>query len=390
MVLFNYAIREITTKLVYYGPGLGGKTSNIQYIHSQVDPQSRGKLLSLATDSDRTLFFDFLPLDLGSIGGYRIRFQLYTVPGQVHYNATRRLVLKGVDAVVFVADSQIEMTERNRESFENLAENLAENGYEMANIPIVIQLNKRDLPGVASREEMVEVLGAQDYQVFDAVATKGEGVFESLKAIVKLTMTKLKVQFAGQEMPAEELAEQPVAPPVSSPESAPGMKPLQPDLVELTQEEFATPGEDSLPKKEETLLDEDSDWMEVDLDDGIPEAKVNPPEEEVESLFGEGLDQTHPFSPAESPMVHTSSGDQASQYEGLSARVEEIYREVQQLREENRKINVLLKRVFEGIDRQIEALRHSKDELQEGGNLQEPEPGRVHEEPRREEEGDLF
>src|SRR5512138_786039 len=135
MVLFNYAIREITAKIVYYGPGLGGKTTNLQRIHETLDPKARGKLISLATDADRTLFFDFLPLDLGNIGGYRIRFQLYTVPGQVHYNATRKLVLKGVDAVVFVADSQIEMLDRDRESFDNLKENLLENGYDINTLP---------------------------------------------------------------------------------------------------------------------------------------------------------------------------------------------------------------------------------------------------------------
>ena len=150
MVLFNYGTKEITAKIVYYGPGLCGKTTNLQYIHSQLDPGNRGKLLSLATESDRTLFFDFLPIDLGKISGFHVRFQLYTVPGQVHYNATRRMVLKGVDAVVFVADSQTAMMEHNVESFENLAENLEENGFEKEKMPLVLQLNKRDLPNVAS------------------------------------------------------------------------------------------------------------------------------------------------------------------------------------------------------------------------------------------------
>ena len=154
MVLFNYSTREITAKIVYYGPGLCGKTTNLQLIHAKMDTGKRGKLLSLATDTDRTLFFDFLPLDLGTIGGFHLRYQLYTVPGQVHYNATRRMVLKGVDAVVFVADSQIEMMENNCESFKNLADNLVENGYEVENVPIVLQANKRDLPNIASPEEI--------------------------------------------------------------------------------------------------------------------------------------------------------------------------------------------------------------------------------------------
>jgi signal recognition particle receptor subunit beta len=203
MVLFNYAIREITAKLVFYGPGLGGKTTNLQKIHESLDTKSRGKLISLATDADRTLFFDFLPIDLGQIGGYRVRFQLYTVPGQVHYNATRKLVLKGVDAVVFVADSQIEMIERNRESFENLKENLAENGYEFGSLPIVYQFNKQDLPNVATPEELAESLGITLGQEnwLTAVAVDGKGVFETLKAIIKLTIKKLKGQFEEVDRP---------------------------------------------------------------------------------------------------------------------------------------------------------------------------------------------
>ena len=195
MVLFNYAIREVTAKLVYYGPGLCGKTTNLQFIHEKLDPSARGKLLSLATDGDRTLFFDFLPIEMGSIGGYKVRFQLYTVPGQVHYNATRKLVLKGVDAVAFVADSQLSMVERNRESFENLIENLIENGYDPAKIPIVIQLNKRDLPNVASVGDLVAVMGVEGYPVCEAVASRGDGVFETLKTIVKLTLSRLRTQF---------------------------------------------------------------------------------------------------------------------------------------------------------------------------------------------------
>ncbi|MFC1657001.1 ATP/GTP-binding protein, partial [Candidatus Moduliflexota bacterium] len=200
MVLFNYSTKEITAKIVYYGPGLCGKTTNLQFIHSRLDPGNRGKLLSLATESDRTLFFDFLPLDLGRIGGFHVRFQLYTVPGQVHYNATRRMVLKGVDAVVFVADSQAAMLESNRESFHNLKENLVENGYQVENIPIVLQANKRDLPKVAALEEIVEAADGADCQIFEAVACQGEGVFETLRAIIKLAVSKLQNQFQDEDL----------------------------------------------------------------------------------------------------------------------------------------------------------------------------------------------
>jgi signal recognition particle receptor subunit beta len=214
VVLFNYAIREVTAKLVYYGPGLCGKTTNLQFIHEKLDPSARGKLLSLATDGDRTLFFDFLPIEMGSIGGYKVRFQLYTVPGQVHYNATRKLVLKGVDAVAFVADSQLSMVERNRESFQNLIENLIENGYDPAKIPIVIQLNKRDLPNVASVGDLVAVMGVEGYPVCEAVASRGDGVFETLKTIVKLTLSRLRNQFdAGGSVGGTERRETPPPPP---------------------------------------------------------------------------------------------------------------------------------------------------------------------------------
>jgi signal recognition particle receptor subunit beta len=218
VVLFNYAIREITAKIVYYGPGLCGKTTNLQFIHEKLDPAARGKLLSLATDGDRTLFFDFLPIEMGSIGGYKVRFQLYTVPGQVHYNATRKLVLKGVDAVAFVADSQVSMVERNRESYDNLIENLVENGYDPAVIPIVIQLNKRDLPGVASVAELVAAMGVEALPAVEAVAYRGDGVFETLKTVVKLTLTRLRGQFTTEQpAPREAPAPPPPPPPPPSP-----------------------------------------------------------------------------------------------------------------------------------------------------------------------------
>jgi signal recognition particle receptor subunit beta len=220
VVLFNYAIREITAKIVYYGPGLGGKTTNLQHIHATLEPGSRGKLLSLATDGDRTLFFDFLPIEMGSIGGFKVRFQLYTVPGQVHYNATRKLVLKGVDAVAFVADSQITMLERNRESFENLVENLTENGYELAKVPVVVQFNKRDLPNIASTAELAASMGVQGFPTLEAVANRGDGVFETLKLLVKLTIGKLRSQFESE---AQRPTEARPAPPPPPPPPPPGV-----------------------------------------------------------------------------------------------------------------------------------------------------------------------
>lgn len=192
MTFINYAAREINCKIVYYGPGLGGKTTNIQYIYDSTNTDSKGKLISLATETDRTLFFDFLPLDLGNIRGFKTRFHLYTVPGQVFYDASRKLILKGVDGVVFVADSQEERMDANLESIANLKTNLQENGFEIRDIPYVLQLNKRDLPNIVSVEKMIRELKLKDEPVFEAVALKGNGVLETLKAVAKQVIMELK------------------------------------------------------------------------------------------------------------------------------------------------------------------------------------------------------
>jgi signal recognition particle receptor subunit beta len=223
MSLINYASREINCKIVYYGPGLGGKTTNLEYVYEKVAPSSKGKLISLATETERTLFFDFLPVDLGTIRGFRTRFHLYTVPGQVYYNASRKLILKGVDGVVFVADSQIDRMEANLEAMQNLYDNMAQHGYDLTTMPFVVQYNKRDLPNAAPVAELDEALNPGwpvenperqkptpdpyrpgEYLVkevdgnwiervptFEAVATGGEGVFDTLKAVSKQVLKTL-------------------------------------------------------------------------------------------------------------------------------------------------------------------------------------------------------
>ena len=191
MTFINYASREINCKIVYYGPGLCGKTTNLQYIYDKTNPGAKGKLISLATETDRTLFFDFLPLELGTVRGFKTRFHLYTVPGQVFYDASRKLILKGVDGVIFVADSQVERMDANVEAIENLQANLKSQGYDLMNIPYVLQLNKRDLPNVESVEEMKRLLMKKNEPAFEAVASKGPGVFESLKGVAKLVLSEL-------------------------------------------------------------------------------------------------------------------------------------------------------------------------------------------------------
>ncbi len=224
MSMINYASREINCKIVYYGPGLGGKTTNLEHVYGKVQPDTRGKLISLATETERTLFFDFLPVDLGTIRGFKTRFHLYTVPGQVYYNASRKLILKGVDGIVFVADSQIERMEANQEAMQNLYDNMAEYGYDLTRMPFVIQYNKRDLPNAAPirelqaalnpgwevkdagrqrpapdpyhpGEQLVEQVQSGEWieraPYFEGVALQGDGVFETLKAVSKMVLKAL-------------------------------------------------------------------------------------------------------------------------------------------------------------------------------------------------------
>src|SRR4029079_13932860 len=192
MSMINYASREINCKIVYYGSGLGGKTTNLEHIYGKVQPDTRGKLISLASETERTLFFDFLPVDLGTIRGFKTRFHLYTVPGQVYYNASRKLILKGVDGLVFVADSQVERMEANIESLDNLRINLNEQGYDLDKLPYVVQYNKRDLPNAAPLDQLRSLLNPTKAPVFASFIGSGVVVFDTLKAVAKAVLTELK------------------------------------------------------------------------------------------------------------------------------------------------------------------------------------------------------
>jgi len=192
MSFINYSSREINCKIVYYGPGLCGKTTNLQYIYNKTNPEAKGKMISLATETERTLFFDFLPLSLGEIRGFKTRFHLYTVPGQVFYDASRKLILKGVDGVVFVADSQDERMEANIESIRNLEQNLQEHGFDLATIPYALQFNKRDLANVMPVDVMYRTLNYKREPTFEAVATTGVGVFDTLKSVAKQILIELR------------------------------------------------------------------------------------------------------------------------------------------------------------------------------------------------------
>lgn len=233
MVLFNYATKELTAKVVYYGPGLCGKTTNLQYIYDTLPGNAKGKMLSLATKTDRTLFFDFLPIDLGKIRGMKTKIQLYTVPGQVFYDTTRKLVLKGADGVVFVADSQAAMVEANIDSYQNLATNLKEQGIELKDMPHVMQFNKRDMKNVLSVEELNDKINPHGVPYYQAVAPKGAGVFETLKGISKLVLKSLSSKYGLEEEMGAKVSAKSSAPPKPKPappppQPAPPPKPAPP------------------------------------------------------------------------------------------------------------------------------------------------------------------
>jgi len=222
MVQINFALKEVNCKIVYYGPGMSGKTTNLEVVHKKAPTANKGDLTSIATEGDRTLFFDFMPLDLGNIAGMRTKFQLYTVPGQVYYNSTRKLVLQGVDGIIFVADSQEGKLDENLESLENLRNNLAEYGKELDEVPMVIQYNKRDLPNPMDIEQMDQVINPRGLPKFEAVATTGEGVFPTLKALSAMVLENLSKERRGQAAPARQPAAAPAAAAASSaPPAAP-------------------------------------------------------------------------------------------------------------------------------------------------------------------------
>lgn len=271
MALFNYATKEITLKVVYYGPGLSGKTTNLQHLHSVLDPQKTGKLLSLATETDRTLFFDFLPIELGKVRDFSVRFQLYTVPGQVKYNATRKIVLKGADAVVFVADSQREMREANLESFSNMRDNLISNNINPDDIIIVIQYNKRDLPNILSLAELNEDLNSSDQVYIESVAVNGKGVQETFQTATKLLIKdiarkhKLDIQPAVQPERPEPPVEEVTAPQPFEEEKIPKEEPsvaaipLEEEAIVISEEEMQETeeaGAQIISFEKETIVEE--------------------------------------------------------------------------------------------------------------------------------------
>ena len=365
MVLFNHATREMTAKIVYYGPGLCGKTTNLMVIFDKLDPKQKGKMLSLATKTDRTLFFDLLPVDIGKVGAFNLKIQLYTVPGQVFYNETRKLVLKGADSVVFVADSQPSMIESTRESFANLIENLQENQLDPNDTPIIIQYNKRDIPGVLSIEKLQQELGFENYPYAEASAIKGEGVMETFKLVSKITAKHLLGRLkGGKSEPARPAAKPGPGKVAVKPAPASTPKPVAKAPEPIPEPEPLTnPFADSVPFPDSNPLDSGYEKMEeVSLEQLLSEGRERPATisgniavpmlDEVEELAAEELvpeppiavavmeePQRKPKPAAPSPAAAAAAAASAAsngQIAALQAEVADLRQQLEAVREQHR------------------------------------------------------
>jgi len=337
MVFFNYATMQMAAKIVYYGPGLCGKTTNLHHIYGRTAPGSRGEMVSLETETDRTLFFDLLPLDVGVIGGFKTRVQLYTVPGQVFYNTTRKLVLKGVDGIVFVADSQRAMKEANIESLQNLRSNLAEIGVKLEDLPLVLQYNKRDLANILALEELEETLNSsRAYESYEACAVLGQGVFETLKAISRLTLRSLKKRMLGEERPG---ARPTMVATVAERTTTPPAEAEAPAIPEILQELKAVPDR---PKT-------------------APPPKPAPVEDELISL---DVDEPEPPKPAAAPRETTSfdagSAEAVQEFEDALASLDSPLPEEPRITEEAEIADVSFAQAQEPESVSVEDVKHVK------------------------------
>ncbi len=352
MVLFNHATREMTAKIVYYGPGLCGKTTNLMVIFDKLDPKSKGKMLSLATKTDRTLFFDLLPVDIGKVGAFNLKIQLYTVPGQVFYNETRKLVLKGADSVVFVADSQPAMIDANRESFANLLDNLEENQLDVNDTPIVIQFNKRDLPGVLPVDQLQEQLGFDGYPYTEASALRGDGVMETFKLVSKITAKHLFARLKGKPEPVKKVPGAPKQA-AKAPEAAPAPDPMLDSEAPLGI--APNPFADSVPFPDAVPVESDYDKAEeVSLEQLLAEGRTRPATlsgsipvphvEEVEELGAEEiLDAPVAVALDEAPVAVAIGDDRTA---ALEARIASLEQELRMKRA-----------ALESVLREIDSLR---------------------------------
>lgn len=363
MVLFNHATRELTAKIVYYGPGLCGKTTNLLVIFDRLDPKSKGKMLSLATKTDRTLFFDLLPVDIGKVGNFNLKIQLYTVPGQVFYNETRKLVLKGADAVVFVADSQGSMVESTRESFANLIDNLTENQIDPNEIPIVVQFNKRDIPGVLDVEDLQEALNLEGYPFMEASAIKGEGVMETFKLVSKITAKHLINRLQGKPTAA---TKEPKDDKKKGKKAAAQTATPEPPPFEEQAMEQENPFSDSMPFPEAGPIDQGYDQMEEVSLESLLEGRDRPATfsgmTPIPVTFDDDVDHLHEdqliphYEPValaledEPVSVATAKGNKALPEESRSGSTHRN-EEVQQLRKDLAELRTENTRLRDGMGR---------------------------------------
>ncbi|HSP35820.1 MAG TPA: GTPase domain-containing protein [Thermoanaerobaculia bacterium] len=364
MVLFNHATREMTAKIVYYGPGLCGKTTNLMVIYDKLDPKSKGKMLSLATKTDRTLFFDLLPVDIGKVGNFNLKIQLYTVPGQVFYNETRKLVLKGADAVVFVADSQKSMVDSNKESFSNLLDNMRENQLEPDDTPIVVQYNKRDIPGVPSVDDLERLIGLEGYPHTAASAIKGDGVMETFKLVSKITAKHLFNRLKGGK--GEPLKKAKIAKPAPEKPKSAGALEAPPLEAPPLDGPFGTsaPSLDPVPFPDAPVSPLDAGYEkmeEVSLEHLLQEGRERPATfsgtvpipiesvDEVEELGAEEIVEEAPAAVAVMDEPKPKKAAAASGSASPGARVRELQHEIDSMREQHRS-------ELESILRELEAL----------------------------------
>lgn len=346
MALFNYAAKEVTLKIVYYGPGLSGKTTNLQHLHSALDPEKTGRLISLATETDRTLFFDFLPVELGKIKDFSVRFQLYTVPGQIKYNLTRKAVLKGADAVIFVADSQREVRETNMESFANMKENLLSNNINPDNIALVLQYNKRDLPNILPVDELNKILNSSGYIYLEAEAINGKGVKETFQTVTKLLIKDLSEKYKFDIQPptqpeetftavSDEIMEQPPSSyeeTISSEETA--VSSFPDDVLEVTA--LKEPLQPS-------LLQQETASMKKNI--GEPEPKTNEPS----AHSSEQIDK-----------LTASLRENTLMLAGIKSAINELLDELKKSREEQKEVLTILRGIK--INETIEKMKEKEKE----------------------------
>lgn len=352
MALFNYATKEITIKIVYYGPGLSGKTTNLQYLHSIFDPSRRGKLLSLATEADRTLFFDFLPVEIGKISDFSIRFQLYTVPGQVRYNATRKIVLKGADAVVFVADSQKEMKDSNIESLKNMYENLIENNINPDEISIILQFNKRDLPNILSTDELNKDLNPEGkYSYIESVAVKGEGVEKTFKEITRLVIKNISLKHKIKIQTSEEFSEAP-----SQVEKISKINSI-PDSTIFEEPKPKKVEKPVLSEEEEIPIQRTSIEMpEIEIPEFVKETERIIPKSEEQEFQAPVIKEIPVISDKKADEIIRAVNETNKILKELKTDIENIKNEIKDNKKEQKEVNLLIRTIY-GI---VENLKEKK------------------------------